>query len=289
MTRADFAEMVVEYLKSNLDSSINVCHDHHENSISCYRDSNSLGTLVLDNIYHDYLEADPQDQAQMLNRWASFFTLDHEPDSDFDNVKSRLLPSLRPNSAFPPLFYSMGQEHFTVTPYCWDHSTVLCIDNEDFTTIANNENIAAWGRTMEELNALAMRNLLGITPEAEFMMIAPGVYIGGWCDTYDSSRLMLTDLFGLLEMNGDPVAIIGSKETIFVTGSQDLDGLADLLKFGLMACDNPRPLHGLPIVLQNGKWERFDLPQAHPVHTQLVNYHREIGKRRMGDNKFEEK
>ena len=281
MNRSDFAEMVFEYLKSNLGSSVDVCHDRHDNSISCYRDSKSMGTLVLDNIYHDYLEADPQEHGQMLNRWASYFTLDHELDSDFDYVTSRLLPSLRPNSAFASLFYSMGQEYFTVTQYSWDHSTVLCVDHQDFTTVPNNENIAAWGRTMEELNALAMRNLLGITQEAEFMMIAPGVYIGGWCDTYDSSRLMLTDLFGLLEMNGDPVAIIGSKETIFVTGAEDVNGLDDLLKFGLMACDKPRPLHGLPIILQNGRWERFDLPPAHPVHKQLVDYHREIGHRRM--------
>lgn len=283
MTRIDFANTVAQHLRSALGDSVYVRLEENATAISCYRNGEELGTLQLHNLYDDFLKADPRDHQWMLDKWAGYFLFDYDKHNDFDNFKDWLLPSLRPNSEFPLLLHSMGAEHFTTTPYCWDHSTILCIDSETNTTIVNNDNIAAWGKSIDELNELAMRNLLGITQEAEFAMVAQGVYIGGWCDTYDSSRLMLTGLFGLLEMVGDPVAIIGSKETIFVTGSRDVDGLAVLLKLGLLACDKPRAVYGLPIVLQNDRWDRFDLPPGHPVHTQLVDYHREIANYRMRD------
>src|SRR5690606_13906427 len=86
-------------------------------------------------------------------------------------------------------------------------------------------------------------------------------------DNYDSARLLLTGRIGEIELRGDPVAMVPARDSLLITGSDDVDGLRlmhDLAQQQL--AEDPRPLSGIPLRLVDDEWEDWLPPHGHPLH-----------------------
>ena len=106
---------------------------------------------------------------------------------------------------------------------------------------------------------LAVRNLEALSKD-KFRLVQSGFYTSPWKDNFDGARLLLTDLFKELEVDGDIVALAPAADALFVTGSRDADGLKLLTMLSAASMRGANPLAALPLVLRNNLWQSF-LPE----------------------------
>jgi hypothetical protein len=117
----------------------------------------------------------------------------------------------------------------------------------------------------EQLLDRAVLNLRAISP-ASFKREPSGFHISTFNDHYDCSRLLVPELFDLLSLNGDPVAIAVARNALVVAGSRDTGALLAMASFVEDALkEATRPISFLPLVLKNGHWTFFD-----PVEAELA-------------------
>jgi hypothetical protein len=125
--------------------------------------------------------------------------------------------------------------------------------------------LTTWGVGFEEAMRVALDNLRQISgPDLE--PIAPGVWRSPWRDNYDASRLLLTDLIESHGVEGDPVLMVPNRDTLLLTGSDDVAGLAVMAAAAGEATEHPRPIHAIPVRLEFGSWSPFLPPEGHPSH-----------------------
>jgi hypothetical protein len=126
------------------------------------------------------------------------------------------------------------------------------------------DQLAVWGLTPEEALEIAVRNLRAAAPDP-FRAVGDGVYVATVGDCFDSARLLLTDQIAALPLNGPPVALPANRDTLMITGANDLGGLYRLLEVALQALERPRmdTLH--PVVLSHGAWREWLPPEGHPM------------------------
>lgn len=105
----------------------------------------------------------------------------------------------------------------------------------------------------------AVSNLEAFSKE-KFRLVQSGFYTSPWKDNFDGARLLLTDLFKELEVEGDIVALTPAADALFVTGSRDADGLKLLTVLSAAVMRGANPLAALPLVLRNNLWQPF-LPE----------------------------
>ena len=85
-----------------------------------------------------------------------------------------------------------------------------------------------------------------------------GVYWGEWADSYDSSRILLTELIYRLSVDGDPVAFVPNRDQLWVTGTNNSAGLAAILKGGMEShFKQGHPLSPDLYVLEDGTWKVY--------------------------------
>ena len=92
-------------------------------------------------------------------------------------------------------------------------------------------------------------------------------------DSYDSSRLLLTDVIRQFRLKGDPIAIIPNRENLIVVGSEDVDGLAGMVKMVDKALKEPRPISGIALRLDGDEWTPWLPPLSHPHYKEFQQFH----------------
>jgi hypothetical protein len=103
-----------------------------------------------------------------------------------------------------------------------------------------------------------------------FATIAPGVYAAQWNDSYDAARLLLTELITRLDIVGDPVALVPDREHLFITGSEDPEGLRHIAGLAHALLQEPRRITGQSFVYRGGTWSPWSPATDHP---QRFAYH----------------
>jgi hypothetical protein len=117
--------------------------------------------------------------------------------------------------------------------------------------------LQASGLEADSALALAVDNLKTRSASA-FETPTPGLFVSRWGDGHDAARLLLPDLVAALPVNGDPVAMVPTRDRLLVAGADDrkaLAALADTAAAALSATD--QPLSAQPLRLRGGQWVDF--------------------------------
>ncbi|MBP6011861.1 MAG: hypothetical protein KBA31_06500 [Alphaproteobacteria bacterium] len=89
-----------------------------------------------------------------------------------------------------------------------------------------------------------------------------GFHLSQYNDLYDCSRLLVPHLFDLLSLNGDPIAVPLARNGLVVAGSKDVGALLAMAQFVEQQIETAtRPIGYMPIILRDGEWRTFDLPE----------------------------
>jgi hypothetical protein len=109
-----------------------------------------------------------------------------------------------------------------------------------------------------------MENLIKSTVR-KLKPLSAGLWISDWHDDYDAARLLLPDFIRSHPVKGEYVGIAPNRDTLIVTGSKDVPGLAQMATLADQALDRPYAISGLPLWLDDAQWVEFPLPQDGPL------------------------
>jgi hypothetical protein len=133
----------------------------------------------------------------------------------------------------------------------------LAYDSEHNITAVSKKQIEQWGVGLDEAFAAAKDNLWEKT-DPNRLEGKGGVYWGQWGDSYDSSRMLLTELMYRLSVDGDPVAFVPNRDVLLVTGKDNVAGLNAILKTGAESHFNQgHPVSPDLYVLVDGVWKVY--------------------------------
>lgn len=229
----------------------------------------------LENLYREYeFCGDNEAKQSIIFKQIDLIkaTLEPEDYSDFESVRERLFPSIRDrllavasffdepvsladgDDAVPKILHQQLAEHYV---------TMLAIDRETTMSYASQDMLDGWGKSFEEAFEVCMINLASISTEP-FECVADGVYLSSWHDSYDTSRLLLTEkIRSECEVRGDYLAFMPNRDHLFITGSDDIAGIKMVLEY----CDEisqwPRAMLMVPLILDGRGWSVFDPPRSH--------------------------
>jgi uncharacterized protein YtpQ (UPF0354 family) len=260
-SRADFAQMVIQaFHKAGIEKV-----DRSEGDFSLKVGDGA--TVFLGNVYANYCSASRSERQSLIAEFvaaaASIPGLPSIP-SDFASVKPSLMPVIRDASYFSMvrLMNSKNGKDDPEVEVLVKHLAGglvvgLAYDTELNITSINRNSFEQWGVSLEEAFKTAKDNLWERT-DPERIAGQAGVYWGQWADSYDSSRILLTELIYRLSVDGDPVAFVPNRDQFWVTGTNDLAGLTAILKGGAEShFKQGHPLSPDLYVLVDGTWKVF--------------------------------
>jgi hypothetical protein len=263
-SRADFAEMIIRALQ---DAGINKEKiDQSESDFSLKLAGG--GTIFLGNVYANFCSAPRSARQAIVSEFvaaaASIPDLPSIP-SDFATVKPSLMPVIR-DAAYFSMIQLLNRKNgdkddagldVVLKKLAGGLDVGLAYDTERNITSINQDFFQKWGVSLDEAFKVAKDNLWERTDPSRFAGQG-GVYWGEWADSYDSSRILLTELIYRLSVDGDPVAFVPNRDHLVVTGTNNSAGLAAILKGGM----ERHFKHGHPLspdlyVLVDGTWKVY--------------------------------
>ncbi|WP_165229882.1 hypothetical protein [Aquisphaera insulae] len=230
------------------------------------------GYLInLGNTYREYLAVPRSERPMVLSRFLRSWIEGRKGiPEDFGDASHDLLPGVRNRASFEIM--KLQSRVDGSAEFDWPYRVVgehygagLVYDLPHAMSQINGQQLDRWGVTLEEAMDLAMLNLAGLSGQG-LQPLAPGVWMSPWRDNYDASRILLTDLIGAHDVEGDPVVLIPNRDTLILTGSEDPSGQMVLVAAAAGALERPRPLHAFPLRLEYGTWTPYLPPEDSPAH-----------------------
>ncbi|REJ82025.1 MAG: hypothetical protein DWQ36_20185 [Acidobacteria bacterium] len=193
---------------------------------------------------------------------------------DWAQVRGRIVPSIRDRFFVQSIRYYDELEGREPRPVPHRRLTdrlcvTLAVDLADCVVLIDGERLERWQVAFDEAYEEALRNLEQRTRSGFEPLVAGRVYQSPWQDGNAAARLLLEEPLRQLELRGGPVFVAPSRDRLFVTGTDDDDGLASLLR--LIADEAPfrHPLSRIPIVRRWPEFESMTLPARHPLRPLL--------------------
>lgn len=133
----------------------------------------------------------------------------------------------------------------------------LCADDGGSPAIIAPQDLRDLGLDRTEALDLAAANLRRRS-EPKFTALGPGVFVSGWGDGYDSSRLLFPETLESLPVKGEPVAMAPVRDMLVVSGADDRNGLLMMAAAAAEALStSAEPLSAQPLRLHDGQWIDF--------------------------------
>lgn len=264
LTQDRFADIVLKRMDRSAGRFRQAAYDP---SLFCIRFQDPKGnqhTFNLHNVYADYKKAQ-HGRTEILDKYLLVFT--GSPDElDNETLLKNLMPVIRDRATFEQAALmgrlSDGAKAPAIitptAPFLGHLVIALVVDSEHSTASLSQKKLEELGLDFDAALTVAMNNLRDRT-EANFRTNGKGVFISGWHDVYDASRLLLTDMLYRLPINGDPVVAIPSRNDLLVTGSRDEHGIAELASLAAHVLENDtRPLAEQLFQYRDGAWHLFE-------------------------------
>lgn len=195
------------------------------------------------------------------------------PPDDWEEAAPHVMPRIRPVYHRAVVAHELSRHADQPPPSepAWpiaDHLVVqLVYDTPHAIVSLSDERLETWGVSADKALEQALDNLLEST-DIPFVSYEEGVFVAEVDDCYDSSRMMLVEVIQQLPLQGRAVALPANRDTLFITGEHDFNGLQTLLTVASRALDMPRLDTVAPVVLQGDRWRPWLPPAEHPHHAE---------------------
>jgi hypothetical protein len=237
----------------------------HDASAHSLQFGSANNTIYLDNAFSDYVSTPANDRPGVLQRYAASFTQKGDIPSAYATCKSQLLPVVR-DPAYYGLTYLMlkakGADatklNFVTRDFAPGLSIGIAHDTPASIVTVSASQLTTWQVTPDQAFDNALSNLREKSEQPRFKELGSGLYLGEWGDCYDTSRILVPELFHRLPLNGDPVIFLPNRDTIFVTGAYNTAALGLILKYGTpIHFEQGHSLSPNFYVHADGKWSLF--------------------------------
>lgn len=218
------------------------------------------------NSYLEYCRLPKDERPMQVHRLAAFIIDSRKPLPEGEEALDALLPVLRSRadliattSEMPAWPYERSSR-----PFCDTMLLMLAIDTERAIALVTDETLDGLGMSFEDALAIATGHL-DERGNHNFGQLGEGTFVSTCEDHYDASRILLPGLIETLPVKGKPVAIVEARSAVLVTGSEDMEGLAQIAGFAWEDFpENERAVSLTPIMLEDGEWRPFPIAPHHP-------------------------
>lgn len=232
-------------------------------------------SVYLDNLFAELHHRWPWQRRAVIARWLeSTREMELAEPGSFEEAKADLLPVLR----HPAGFKSVALLEGTVSESTIDAASrpltpnlgiYVAVDRPASMRFVGEALLQRWGVTFETVFEQALDNLRNRS-KTPLKKVGRGVVVSTFGDSYDASRLLLSEILAQVEAPGDPVALAPGRSALILTGDRDGESLATAMQVALEAWENePRPVSLLPIVRRAGQWHELVLPRGHACYDLL--------------------
>jgi hypothetical protein len=235
-------------------------------------DPDGPSTVNLANIYQTFLREPRSRRAECVRSLVRGILASTKGlPKDFHLVRADLRPRLWPRASFEQVRLKNILEGGPVPPKPLPSESIgehlllsLAYDWPQAVQSLDDDNLTDWGVTFYEAMEIARQNLQEST-EA-YGKIGDGFYSFMSGDTYDASRITLVERAQDFEVSGKLVAMAPSRDSLFVTGSEDEAGLAIMATMAEKALEQPYSLSAVPLIFEDGTWQDWSPPEGHALH-----------------------
>ena len=235
-----------------------------------FSDDAGKHALSLENVYSDCGRCLPWRRSRLIRGFlATALDRSNEVSPSWEAARERVLPAVRHRShieaaRLSALAEGKEPEDYPFEPVAGGVVTLLAYDAPKSIHLPAASLQQSWGISFGEALARAISNLDRLS-EPRWSSHARGVYISGWQDDYDCSRILSEPALRGLAVEGRMVAIIPDRNCLVVTGLGDLEALR--AAFELVAGRaNPRPVSTIPLLRSWPGWEPLELAASHPCY-----------------------
>jgi hypothetical protein len=227
-------------------------------------------TLNLENLYADCGRCLPWRRSRLVRDFvAGVVDASSDVFPSWEAVGERVLPAVRHRSYIEACRLSAlaaGKEpqELPFEPVAGGIVTLLAYDAPTFMGLPTAAAQLRWGISLGQGLARAVSNLERMS-KPRWSSPAPGVYVSGWQDDYDSSRILSEPVLRDLAVDGTMVAIVPDRSCLVVTGLGDAESLRAALELAA-GMATPRPISRIPLVRSSTGWETLELAAGHPCY-----------------------
>jgi hypothetical protein len=263
-----FAELVLRTLKEIGDRRP-ATYDKENFRVVVKEDGDDAWLFNLRNIYSEYLSADAKDRSALLRRSCLGLASRVRMPDEFEDVKPDLLVTICARSM--PELMRLEEEgrgskwkELACTPVSEHLIACLVFDLPTTMQYVTADKLEQWGVSLYEAVEIARQNLA----EREFKAASLGerLYVFLTADAFDAARMLLLDGIRTFELNGPPVAMAFSRDSLIITGADDVEGLGIMADLAERKSDEPRQICPIPHKLIEDDWEPWLPAPEHPHH-----------------------
>lgn len=267
----DFAALMISALRDR-GMTEPVSYHPQEFKLSVGKDSGHF--FYLHNAYSDYRHVPRRRRREVVEHYLR--TISHarmEIPQLLDDAIAHVLPVVRSRSYFELNKLRNQTESLDGwdAPYrilTTDIAIGLGYDRTDAISILSAKQLDTWKISFEELLQRAQDNLWEISTN-RFHSPHPGVYASPYGDSHDAARLLYWELIVQNEVKGIPVIAVPDRDTLIITGSEDLAGLEYMAAACETALEQIRLVSTKPLILDDRRWTALRLPEDHPLYARF--------------------
>ncbi|MEX2138744.1 MAG: DUF1444 family protein [Pirellulales bacterium] len=249
---------------------------HFDRNQFCLRpEGYDVSVMNLSNVYAEFCAADKAIRPKLLINVVRNWFADRRslPDA-FEDVHPDLLPTVRSRAYFEFALLQLKLEGAAAMDYpqqiLADHLAIgLVYDLPDSMRTIVGQDLENWGVTFYEALETACANL---RQKEDPVFVSPhdGVYLSATGDNYDASRLILADMVNQFDVRGEVIAMVPNRDTLIITGSENVPGLKTMAARARQALQEPRPISNVALRLADEEWSEWLPPVGHALYQEFA-------------------
>ncbi|MGH9826048.1 MAG: DUF1444 family protein, partial [Blastocatellia bacterium] len=260
--RDDFARLMIESFRAaGVAGEINYDRDSFRLLLQGERQ------IFLNNAHQDYCRAGRRAKSDVLRQYA-IVDIPSIP-SSWEEASQSLLPVVREGSFFTQgtlRAQAAGKEakKMAFRPVASHLAVGLAHDGPKTISYVMHDSLEAWAVSLDDALDHAGERLWKMS-NGRFERSSAGFYISPWRDNYDASRLFLPQLLWNLNVKGDHIAAIPTRDYLVITGSEDTEGLSAMAQMCEQASEMAHAVSGVPVILNGKEWATYWPEPEHPL------------------------
>jgi hypothetical protein len=221
----------------------------------------------LGNCFREYAAAPENNRRAILEKFMRVMVVSALP-GDWPSVRAMIRPVLKDRWAADLAYLQQKvlaptmAEPIPFQPLTSDLAIYPVLDLPESMRAIMAKDLRDWGVGLNQVMDEALQNFRAANVAKVFKEVGR-LYVAQVGDSYDATRLLLTEQIAGLRLKGRPVALAADRELLTLAGSSDAPALADMANLGLQRFkEGHRPVSGRPVELIDGTWKDFEPPAS---------------------------
>ncbi|TCV82706.1 hypothetical protein [Sulfurirhabdus autotrophica] len=235
----------------------------------------------LGNAYRDYCKVPKIERETVLIKYTSGLNSPTLP-TNFEEAKKNIMPTIKGmgQMEYVRLLNRLNNQESNTSnfdasmTFSDDAVVMLAYDTEHTMTSIGHTELQNWGISLEDAIEIALSNLRDRTVD-NFGDLDNGVLVGQWNDSYDTSRVLLSDVIYRSNVKNDPIIMIPSRGCILLTSSSNIAGQLRMVDYAFESIEKDgRFVSSAMYQLCDGKISQYQ-PNNEDVKVKLeeLKYH----------------